>query len=296
MHFWVEPLVYNSTPLITMSTIPKAKFCQIVDLTVSPERWDSYPTLDRTQINQCNFNGLTESTRVERSRLTRTHLHSDGSGKSRIDRSTFTDCDVQQVVSGRSEIESSFLNDVEIDRSKISGATLSGPKMKIERSVLKKCDVKGYGKIERSEIKASLVEDSKVVRSNVTSSYVTKTIIERGNVESCDIGDCKIERTDFRGMYLRNGIWERNNLIGRLDKTKDVIIKRTEEMPTEERREVCLNFDEEFVLTTPANGILAGRIICWLAGTFLEARHQDQSSNDASERCKRRKVFCRLGY
>jgi uncharacterized protein YjbI with pentapeptide repeats len=223
-----------------MSAIPKAKFCQIVDLTVIPDQWDSYPTLSHAHINQCNFNGLSESTRVERSSLTRTYLHSDGSGKSHIERSALTDCDVQQVVSGRSEIESSFLNGVQIDRSKISGATLSGPKLKVERSVLDKCDVKGYGKIERSGIKASLVEDSMVVRSNVTGSSVIKTTIERGNVDNCDIGDCKIQRTDFQGMYLRNGIWERNNLVGRLDKTKDVIIKRTEEMLTKGICEVCL--------------------------------------------------------
>jgi len=237
IHFSVETPIYIYS-LITMSTIPKAKSCQIVDLTVTPEQWDSYPTLDRTHINQCNFSGLTASTRVERSRLTKTYLHSDSSGKSRIGRSTFTDCDVQQVIIERSEIESSVLNGVTIERSKIRGATLSCPQMKIERSVLENCNVKGNGKIERSGIKASLVKDSKVVRSNVTSSYVTKTIIERGNIDNCDIGDCKIQRTDFQGMYLRNGIWERNNLVGRLDKSKEVIIKRTEEMPTEEKREL----------------------------------------------------------
>jgi len=216
-----------------MSTIPKARYCQIVDLAVTPEKWDSYPTLDRTHINQCSFSGLTESTYVERSRLTRTHLHSDGSGKSRIDRSTLTDCNVQQVVSDRCEVESSFLKDVRIERSKISGATLSGPNLKIERSELENCDVKGYGKVERSGIKVSLVEDSKVARSNVTSSFLTNTTIERGNVDGCDIGNCKIQRTKFQDMYLRNGIWERDNLVGRVDKTKEVIIKRADEMLTE---------------------------------------------------------------
>jgi uncharacterized protein YjbI with pentapeptide repeats len=223
-----------------MSTIPKAKYCQIIDLTVIPDSWDHYPTLEYTQVNHCNFSGLTESTRVERSRLTKTHLHSDGGGKSRIERSTFSDCDIQQVVIERSEIERSVLDGVKIERSKISGATLSGPKVRIERSMLEKCDVKGSGKIERSNIKESLLEDAKVDRSNVASSYVTKTSIERGNVEDCDIADCKIQRTNFQGMYLRNGIWEKNNLVGRVDKSKEVIIKRKDEIPTKEKNEVCL--------------------------------------------------------
>jgi len=220
-----------------MSTTPKAKRSHINDLTVIPDDWDHHPTMEYTHVNQCKFSGLTGSTRIERCELTNTHLHSDGTGKSRIERTVLKDCDVQHVQIERSEIHKSILDSVRVERSKVAVATLSGPKLRVERSMLESCDVKGKGKIEHSHVKESLLEDVNVDRCDVKSSYVTKSRLERANVEDCDIGDCKIQRTNFRGMYLRNGIWERNDLVGRVDKTKEVIIKRKDEMTTKEVEE-----------------------------------------------------------
>jgi len=227
-----------------MSTTPKAKRCHIADLTVTPDDWDHHPTMEYSHVNHCKFSGLTGSTRIERCELTNTHLHSDGTGKSHIERSVLKDCDVQHAQIERSEIHKSLLDGVRIERSKLVVATLSGPKLKVERSVLESCDIKGMGKIERSNVKESLLEDARVEWGNVRSSYVTKSSVERSNVEDCDVGDCKIQRTNFRGMYLRNGIWERNDLVGRVDKTKEVVIKRKDEMEREEsdKDKVC-NFE-----------------------------------------------------
>jgi uncharacterized protein YjbI with pentapeptide repeats len=213
-----------------MSTIPKAKRCHIADLTVTPNDWDHHPAMEYSHVNHCKFSGLTGSTHIERCELVNTNLHSDGTAKSRIERSVLKDCDVQHAEIERSDIHKSLLDGVRIERSKLVVATLSGPKLKVERSVLESCDIKGKGKIERSNVKESLLEDVRVEWSNVKSSYVTKSSLERANVEDCDVGDCKIQRTNFRGMYLRNGIWERNDLVGRVDKTKEVIIKHKDEM------------------------------------------------------------------
>ena len=227
-----------------MSSTPKAKRCHIADLTVSPDDWDHHPAMEYSHVNHCKFSGLTGSTRIERCELTNTQLHSDGTGKSRIERSVLKDSDVQHAEIERSEIHKSILDSVRIERSKLVVATLSGPKLKVERSVLESCDAKGKGKIERSNVKESLLEDARVEWSNIKSSFVTKSSVERAHVEDCDIGDCKIQRTDFRGMYLRNGIWDRNDLVGRVDKTKEVIIKRKDEVVTEkpDKEKVC-NFE-----------------------------------------------------
>lgn len=232
-----------------MSTIPKAKRCHIVDLTVTPDDWDHHPAMEYSHVNHCTFSGLTGSTRIERCELANTHLHSDGTAKSRIERSVLQDCDVQHAEIERSDIRKSRLDGVRIERSKLIVATLSGPKLKVERSVLESCDMKGKGKIERSNVKETLLEDVRVESCNVKSSYVTKSSLDRSSVEDCDIGDCKIQRTKFRGMYLRNGIWERNDLVGRVDKSKEVIIKRKDEiMIGESNREKVCNF--EFAYST----------------------------------------------
>jgi len=217
-----------------MSSTPKAKRCHIVDLTVIPDDWDHHPAMEYSHINHCKFSNLTTSTRIERSELSNTYLHSDGTAKSRLERSVLKDCDVQHAEIERSEIHKGFLDGVRIERSKLVIATLSGPKLKVERSELESCDIKGKGKIDRSNVKESLLEDARVEWCNVKLSYVTKSSLERANIEDCDIGDCKIQRTNFRGMYMRNGIWERNDLVGRVDKTKEVIIKRKDEMAREE--------------------------------------------------------------
>lgn len=214
-----------------MSSTPKAKRSQIVDLVVVPDSWESHPTIEYSHINSCKFEGLSSDNRIERSRFTNVALSSDGTDKSKVERSVVKDSDIRHSIIERSEIQGSKIDAARVERSRFTLATVIGPKVKIERSIFEECEVRRESKIERSNLTQVLLENSKVEFSNLKSSFVTNSKLERANVTDCDIGDCKIQRTNFTGMYLRNGIWERGDLVGRVDKTKEVIIKPKSEMP-----------------------------------------------------------------
>lgn len=214
-----------------MSSIPKAKRSTVSDLVVTPDNWDSYPTVEYSHIDSCRFEGLNSGTRIERSRFTNVNINSDGTAKSRIERSILKDSEIRHSSIERSEIRGTKMSDAEVERSRFTLATIAGPKARIERSIFDQCDVKGKCKIERSNMKEVLLEETNLENANINSSFVTKSKIERSNITDCDIGDCKIERTNFTGMYLRNGIWKRGDLVGRVDKTQEVIIKPKSEIP-----------------------------------------------------------------
>ena len=215
-----------------MSSTPKAKRSQVADLVVVPDSWDSHPTIEYSHIKSCKFEGLNSGNRIERSRFTNVALSSDGSDKSKIERSVIKDTDIRHSVIERSEIQGSKIDTARVERSRFTLATLTGPKVTVERSVFEECEVKGDSKIERSNLTQVLIANSKVESSNMKSSFVTNSRLERATITDCDVGDCKIQRTNFTGMYLRNGIWERGDLVGRVDKTKEVICKQKSEMPS----------------------------------------------------------------
>jgi uncharacterized protein YjbI with pentapeptide repeats len=214
-----------------MSSIPKAKRSTISGLVVEPDNWDSYPTVEYSHIDSCRFEGLNSNTRFERSRFTNVNINSDGTAKSRIERSILKDSEIRHSSIERSEIRGTKMSDAVIERSRFTLVTVTGPKARIERSIFDQCDIKGKCKIERTNMKEVLLEETSMETVNINSSFVTKSRIERSNITDCDIGDCKIERTNFTGMYLRNGIWKRGDLVGRVDKTREVIIKPKSEMP-----------------------------------------------------------------
>lgn len=222
----------------SMSSIPKAKRSEIKGLIVVPDKWDSYPSVEYSHIDACRFEGLDSNTRIERSRFTNVNINSDGTAKSRIERSVIKDSELRHAIIERSEIRGTKVNDARVERSRFTLTTIAGPKSRIERSIFEQVDVKGKCKIERTNMKEVIIEDSDINIGNLKSSYITKSKIERSNVTECDIGDCKIQRTNFTGMYLRNGIWDRGDLTGRIDKTKEVIIKSISEMPPPELTKV----------------------------------------------------------
>lgn len=202
----------------------------ISDLVVEPDNWDSYPTVEYSHINSCRFEGLNSNTRIERSKFMNVNINSDGTAKSRIERSVLKDSEIRHSSIERSQIQGTKMSDAAIERSRFTLATITGPKARIERSIFDQCDVKGKCKIERTNMQEVLIEETNVEIANINSSFITKSRIERSNIADCDIGDCKIERTNFSGMYLRNGIWKRGDLVGRVNKTQEVIIKPKSEM------------------------------------------------------------------
>jgi hypothetical protein len=49
-------------------------------------------------------------------------------------------------------------------------------------------------------------------------------------VVDCDVSDCKINGTNFNGKVLRNGVWKNGDLVGRIDYSKEVVVRNKGEV------------------------------------------------------------------
>lgn len=212
------------------STIPKAARSNITNLTVIPDTWDSYPTIERSIIDSCTF--AEHNAVVERSRLTYVTISSalgpgakKGSGKTVIERSILHDTKGTNACIERSKLLHSTVSQCKIKRSVIQNSEISGPKAKIEASEIYSSLVKGNTRIERSPVNNTIAEDCKLIRSRLDGVTLRKTTVEKSTLKNCNVEDCKLERTHFSGMYLRNAICDGGVLVGRVHKKKEVIMR-----------------------------------------------------------------------
>ena len=45
----------------------------------------------------------------------------------------------------------------------------------------------------------------------------------RATLKECDVEDCVVDRTEFKGMKLRNGVWKSGKLIGCVEGKDEVV-------------------------------------------------------------------------
>ena len=215
-----------------MSTIPKAKRSTFKHLTVNPDDWDHYPTVEHSTVTSCHFENLSAATKLDRCTLKDVTLQSREGSVNRgnlIDRSDLMDCEIIDSRVDRSELRTSTIYDAHVERSPMKNVRLVGPRLKVERSQLENCEILGKSVLERSVIKDSLLEEVRLERSIATRSYVTNSTFDRSTVEDCDVNDCKLEGTHFVGMILRNGCWKGGDLVKRLDPKLEVtVIKKSD--------------------------------------------------------------------
>jgi len=237
------------------SAIPNARFSSVTNLTVNPPTWSSHPKIDKSCLTNCTLNALSTSTRIDHSCLKNTTISSSSgakTGKSNIDRSNLEGADVTDSHIDRSTIKNGILHFAHLDRStvgpgcfidssRLDRSTVSNSKITghsgAERSDVKESEVSGKSYVARSKITASHVMSStRAERSVVKYSNIEKSWMERSSVVECEVTNCRFERTEFKGMRLANGKWERGNLVGRMG-DGEVICEKIDVAEDRERRE-----------------------------------------------------------
>lgn len=85
--------------------------------------------------------------------------------------------------------------------------------------------------IRRATITASTISDViRIKKATTTGSLLRRVaLLERSTIKDCVVCDCIIYKTDFEGMVLENGIWRDGCLVGRVDQSKEVVVRAVEE-------------------------------------------------------------------
>ncbi|KAL1970421.1 hypothetical protein VTN77DRAFT_5582 [Rasamsonia byssochlamydoides] len=215
-----------------MSSIPLAKWSTISDLTVIPDKWESYPIIERSTVQSCSFQNLTSSTSIQRSNLNRVTLQSHSSkGKgSYIKRSKLTDSVVVDSSLKRSKLSHCVLIAVGHAKwSKAQGSHLDQVR-RLKRSAVEDSSIRNTKDIKWSTVQRSSVTDSpRIKRSTVRGVRMTNSVVDRSSLVDCDVVDCEIYRTNFTGMVLANGIWRDGQLVGRTSE-KEVVVRPKEDI------------------------------------------------------------------
>ncbi|OJJ44373.1 hypothetical protein ASPZODRAFT_135182 [Penicilliopsis zonata CBS 506.65] len=198
-----------------MSTIPKATRSVIEQLVVTPDRWDSYPTIDRSTIHNALFRNTDTTTRTTRCVLTDVTVTGD-SRRTEISRSELTRCVVTRAKISRSQLEDTKVTDCEeVGRTKATRTQLNGA-TSVTRSDLDDTMVMGRSSMHRSTAVGSVVADSsQVERSTLDRVIMTRSRVNRATLTNCEMMQCEVYNTTFEGMTLKYGIWRDGDLVGR---------------------------------------------------------------------------------
>lgn len=169
---------------IKMSTITGGKVdgSNVTASAILDAQIDRSTIEDCERIEGCNLerNSIKASTVVGKSKIGRSDVQrTTVTGWARIERSNLKDTHVTDDAGYKMK----GLDGPEIERSTISGGRTASSK--IERTVLKNCDVKLCKKIERCKL------------------------------DDCIVYNAELERCSFKGMVLKNGRWKDNHLIGK---------------------------------------------------------------------------------
>lgn len=85
--------------------------------------------------------------------------------------------------------------------------------------------------IRRATIMKSTISDVvRVKKATVKDSFLQRVaLLERSTLQNCVVNDCIIYKTDFEGIRLENGIWKDGCLVGRVNQSKEVVVRALEE-------------------------------------------------------------------
>lgn len=276
-----------------MSSIPNANRSVITNLQIVPDSFHSYPRFDRSNIQSSKFVNLNPSTLIERSRLVDVHLSADtrqsddrprvDRSRSKIERSDVINTDLEQVEVERCQISKSCLRYARAQRSSFSKVKLTGSstraEVQVERCRLANSEVAGRSSLSRTTIADTLVRNVTLDRATIASSHITQSKIDSSSISSCDIADCKIQSTNFSNKFVRNGIWDRGTLVGRVDPTREVIVKDLSEMRPVEVPPRQLDVPRGILRQTSSYGSQpegSHPVQDYVAGTERQASFQDE--------------------
>ncbi|OJD14213.1 hypothetical protein AJ78_05427 [Emergomyces pasteurianus Ep9510] len=260
--------------------IPSAKHSTLTSLTLLPTNSSAYhPTISHSHLHGLTFDSLNPSTIIRHSFIRHSTVESnipiterESSNKedsssssiaSKNDSSTISQSHVTRCTISGSNVDCSSVRETTLSNaeyisgSQVRNSTLSGTgrisQCKIRNA---QClDTTGDNRITpnavtnttKTEMNKSDIRDSTVGpspctinRSKLCKVKVSQSAIIDASLNDCDIDGCRIVKGKFSGLWLRNGIWEGGELVGKVKEGEEVVLKarnfaEIEEM--EKRRE-----------------------------------------------------------
>ncbi|OJD21259.1 hypothetical protein ACJ73_07400 [Blastomyces percursus] len=81
--------------------------------------------------------------------------------------------------------------------------------------------------VNRSDIRDSIVGPlpCTISRSRLNNVKISQSTVKDACLDDCDIDGCRITKAKFSGLWLRNGIWEDGELVGKVNEGEGVVVK-----------------------------------------------------------------------
>ncbi|KAK2808011.1 hypothetical protein FQN50_005093 [Emmonsiellopsis sp. PD_5] len=90
--------------------------------------------------------------------------------------------------------------------------------------------------MKHSSIQGSTIgEACVIVQSKLCDVRVARSVVRDARVEDCDVEGCEITGGSFSGLWLRNGVWKGDELVGRVREGEEVVVKARGFAEIEER-------------------------------------------------------------
>lgn len=204
---------------------------KIATTTLSTPTTTSSPNIIRSTITTCTFQSLSSSDRIHRSDLSTVDLTNlprplDPKDKDKGKKSkkppavTITRTEASNSTLTRSSARLCTLNDSELvdvpaARSVVAKCSTLRDVPSIRRTTAEKSLVE-KSSLARCGLKDTTVSDSVVCRSKLDKVRLLRCRVKRTTLVECDVEDCEIFRTEFKGMRLKNGVWKKGRLIGKV--------------------------------------------------------------------------------
>jgi hypothetical protein len=210
-----------------MSSVPFAKWSTVSGITVMPEKWESYPTIERSSVQSCVFQNLGSSTTILRSRLHAVTLQSQSGTSNKhsyIKRSHVSDSVVADSSLKHCKVSHSVMNAVGHAKWTRAQGSHVDRVAYLKRAAVDDSTMRNVKYVKSASVKRSSVGDcAKIKRSTLLGVRVTNSVVESSALTDCEVADAEIYRTSFSGMILKNGIWKNGQLIGRTNDKEAVV-------------------------------------------------------------------------
>ncbi|KLJ11857.1 hypothetical protein EMPG_13004 [Blastomyces silverae] len=81
--------------------------------------------------------------------------------------------------------------------------------------------------VNKSDIRDSIVGPlpCTISRSKLNNVKISQSTVKDACLDDCDIDGCRIVKAKFSGLWLRNGIWEDGELVGKVNEEEEVVVK-----------------------------------------------------------------------
>ncbi|KAF7627479.1 hypothetical protein F9C07_107 [Aspergillus flavus] len=197
----------------------------------------STPSISRSSINHCSFNGLNAADSIHRSELDSVNVFR----KTFPESSRVTSISPANTTIRRSKVSHTVIANSYVRRCKLANCELidvcsaksldaNDSKFDNVRSIrghtsVRNSTVTGQSTLNRSKVNGSSVTDESCLRrSHIEDVRIARSRVKRSELRNCDVSDCVIIKTNFTDMILRYGVWKNGKLVGRVGDNEVVMM------------------------------------------------------------------------